>query len=260
MSEKKSGSGSENRIKSVENVFTIIESLCDQGWCGVSELARTLNIPKSTAHVYLTSLRDAGYVVKESDEYHLSLRFLQLGGRIRHTRSVYQAARPEVDELARSTGEVGTIGYEEDDRRVLVYRSEPAEGVSDNAPTGEFTRMHWTALGKVLLAQRPDDEVRGFVDRYGLPSATDNTITGIDSLLEELDTTREQGYSVEDEERVKGAKSIAIAINGGGPGPGKSGISIAGPKHRFTPERVENELLPELRNAANVIRLKYKHY
>ncbi|WP_303646400.1 IclR family transcriptional regulator, partial [Halorubrum sp. Atlit-26R] len=121
-------------------------------------------------------------------------------------------ARSEVDDLSQSTGEVGTIGYEENGQRVLVYRTEPFEGVSDNAPTGEFTEMHWTAVGKALLSQRTDDDIRAIVERFGLPRATENTITNLDELLDEIDEIRAQGYSIEDEERVKGVKSIAVPI------------------------------------------------
>ncbi|RLM53202.1 IclR family transcriptional regulator, partial [Halorubrum sp. Atlit-26R] len=165
-----------------------------------------------TVHIHLQTLRNLGYVVKEDGKYQLGLRFLELGGRVRHNRSIFQVARSEVDDLSQSTGEVGTIGYEENGQRVLVYRTEPFEGVSDNAPTGEFTEMHWTAVGKALLSQRTDDDIRAIVERFGLPRATENTITNLDELLDEIDEIRAQGYSIEDEERVKGVKSIAVPI------------------------------------------------
>ncbi|MDF9747841.1 IclR family transcriptional regulator [Natrinema salsiterrestre] len=260
MAKDKDGSGTGNRINAVENAFTMIERMQELEQCGVSELAADLDIPKSTAHVYLKTLEELGYVIKENGQYRLSMRFLELGGLVRHNRSIYQAARSEVDALSRTTGEVGTIGYVEDGMRVLVYRTEPVEGVSDNAPTGEFTEMHWTAVGKVLLAQRTDEEIRDVVDRHGLPAATENTITDLDELLKEAAEIRTQGYSIEDEERVSGIKSIAVPIDSNGSDSGNSAISIAGPKHRFSTERVEEELLPELRNVANVIELQSRHY
>lgn len=260
MSQNRTDSGSSNRIKAVANAFNIVGAVQERGQCGVSELADHLDIPNSTAHVYLKTLEDLGYMINEDGEYRLSLRFLEVGGRVRHDRRVYLAARSEVDDLSRTTGEVGTIGYEEDGMRVLVYRSEPPEGISDNAPTGEFTRMHWTAVGKSLLSQRSNDEVLDIAERFGLPAATENTITNPDALLEEVKTIRSQGYSIEDEERVNGVRSIAVPIPGEKDKPGNAAISIAGPKHRFSDERIDDELLPELQNTANVIELQYKHY
>lgn len=248
------------QIDAVETAFNIIESIQEIERCGVTDLANRLEIPKSTAHIHLQTLRNLGYVVKEDGKYQLGLQFLELGGRVRHNRSIFEAARSEVDELARSTGEVGTIGYDEKGQRVLVYRTEPFEGVSDNAPTGEFTRIHWTAVGKALLSQRTDDEIRDIINRFGLPRATENTITDLDKLLEEIDKIRTQGYSIENEERVKGIKSIAVPIRDDENQAGNSAISISGPKHRFDDERIESELLSALQNAANVIELRYKHY
>lgn len=260
MGHEEDDSGSSNRIKSVENAFNIIETIQKLERCGVSALADHHDIPKSTAHIYLKTLQELGYVIKEDGEYQLSLRFLELGGTVRHSQSIYLVARSEIDSVARSTGEVGTIGYEEDGMRVLVYRSEPVEGVSDNAPTGEFTRMHWTAVGKVLLSRHSNTEIRNIVSQYGLPTATENTITDVDELITAVDTIRSQGYSIEDEERVTGVKSVAVPVADDENKAGNSAISIAGPKHRFSDERIEDELLPELRNAANVIELQYKHY
>lgn len=260
MTHDKADSESSNRIKSVENAFTIVETIQKLERCGVTDLADSLDIPKSTAHIYLKTLRELGYVLKEDGAYRLSLRFLELGGNIRHRRSIYSVARSEIDSVAQTTGEVGTIGCEENGMRVLVYRSEPVEGVSDNAPMGEFTRMHWTAIGKALLARHSNDEIRDIAGRLGLPAATENTITNVDELIDEVDTIRSQGYSIEDEERVNGVKSLAVSITDDENRPGTSAISIAGPKHRFSDERIEEELLLELRNAANVIELQYKHY
>ncbi|MFB9807775.1 helix-turn-helix domain-containing protein [Haladaptatus pallidirubidus] len=70
-----------NRIKAVENMFEIVENVGKLDGCGVRELANHMDLPKSTAHVYLKTLEDAGYAVKRNGEYQLSLRFLNVGGR-----------------------------------------------------------------------------------------------------------------------------------------------------------------------------------
>lgn len=249
-----------NRISSVSNAFNIIETVQDLERCGVSELADQIDVPKSTAHVYLKTLEDLGYVINEDGRYQLSLRFLQLGGLVRHNLSGYQTARSEIGTVSQETGEVGTIGYEENGLRVLAYRSEPVEGVSDNAPTGEFTKMHWTAVGKALLAQHADDEIQDIIERHGLPAATESTITDPDTLFEEITEIRECGYSIEDEERVSGIKSVAVPISSENSNSKNIAISMAGPKHRFNTERIKGELLPKLQNAANVIELQSRHY
>ena len=255
-----SDSSSSNRIKAAEKAFNIIETLQDLDGCGVKELADQRDIPKSTAHVYLKTLQDTGYVVKRDQEYHLSLRFLKHGGYVRHHLEVYQASREKIDELSRVTGEVATVGFEEGGLRVLLYRTEPAEAISDNAPTGEHTRMHWTALGKALLSQLSDDKIHDIVAQYGLPEATENTITDGQTLLNEVEKIRSQGYAIENEERVMGIKSLAVPITDLDGSAGNAAISIAGPKREFGKDRIETELLPEIQNTTNHIELRTNYY
>lgn len=258
MSNKEASSRSPNRINAVENVFDIIEHVQELGGCGVVELATEMDIPKSTAHVYLKTLEDEGYVTKRDDTYRLSLRFLEVGGEVRHQSKLYQVGRSVVDDLAEETGEVGTLGTEENGYRVMLYRTQPSGAVFNNAPTGEYTNMHWTSVGKALLSLKTDERIRSIVDRHGLPRATDHTITDVESLLDTVDAIRSRGYAIEDEERVAGVKAVAVPIETvDSP---DTAVSLSGPKHEFDAEQIENELLPPLRNSANVIELTAKHY
>lgn len=250
--------GDDRFVGAVEKSFTIVEHLVECHSAGVSEIARAVGLPKSTVTVHLQTLLELGYVVKNDEgTYRASLRFLEHGGQIRKHIDLYHAARAQVDELSNQVGEVATIGYEEADQRVLLYRTEPIEGLSDNAPVGQFTQMHWTALGKALLAQKSDEEIAAVVDTFGLPKATDHTITDRDELMAEVERIRERGYSVEDEERVEGIRSVAVPLDVEGIA---AAISIAGPKYRLTDERVRDELVEALQESANIIALKYQHY
>ncbi|QCS44938.1 IclR family transcriptional regulator [Natrinema versiforme] len=248
-----------NRIGAVKNLFEVVEGMEEFGGCGVRELADYIDVPKSTVHIYLKSLEDAGYVVQRDGQYQLSLRFLQVGGQVRHNNGLYQVGRNEIDELAQETGEVATIGCEECGYRVMLYRTEPIGAIFNNAPTGEYTRMHWTALGKAMLSQQSDERIGEIIEEHGLPQATEHTIVDRDALQDEIETVREQGYAIEDEERVNGVRSVAVPVSSEGV-TADAAISVAGPKHDFDEDRIENELVPELQNTANVIELKTKHY
>lgn len=248
----------DNYIEAVQKSFTLVEALAQHRSIGVSELARTVDLPKSTVDVHLRTLEELGYVVRTDDDaYRLSLRFLEHGGRIRKQIDLYHVARPQVDKLSNAVGEVATIGYEERYQRVLLHRTEPIEGLSDNAPVGQINRLHWTALGKALLSQLSAEEIDHVIETLGLPEATERTITDREALLEEVDRIREQGYAVEDEERIRGVRSVAVPLDVDDE---NAAISTVGPKHRVTTDRIESELVEALRETANVIALKYEHY
>ena len=115
-----------------------------------------------------------------------------------------------------------------------------------------------TALGKALLAQLPDDEIERIVERHGLPAATENTITEVEPLLEEIERVREQGYSIEDEEHHDGIQAIGVPVPYVENPPVFTAISVSGPKSRIKTNI--QELLNEIQSTVNVIELEYEYY
>lgn len=253
------GSKSPNVIKSVLSAFDIIESLEKTDGATVSELADALDIPNSTAHVYLKTLQEGGYVVKHDDTYRLGLRFLKHGGYVRHRLDLYQAAKAEVDELSNRTGEVADLGVEEGGKRVLVYKSEGPEGVTQKPVTGEYTHMHMTALGKALLASFDSERARTIIDTHGLPSSTPHTITDRDTLFDELQRTRDRGYAVENQERREGIRAIGAPIHDTD-GQAIGAVSISGPMSKLTDDRIHGSLAEEVNDSVNIIEIKHKNY
>jgi DNA-binding IclR family transcriptional regulator len=247
----------DNVIGSVERAFAVVGVMRERGTVRIDDVATALDIPTSTAHSHLKTLESIGYVVQGSEGYRLSCRFLRDGVTVRGRRNVYRATRSEIDALAESTGEVANLGVEENGQRVLLYQDEGTEAVYDNAPIGEHTEMHWTALGKAILAHLPAGYVGEIVDTYGLPRATRHTITDRDRLDRELARIRDRGYAIEDEERREGIRSLASPVVVDGTVVGS--VSVSGPKERLDDERIESELLPELRNTVNVVEVKYAY-
>jgi DNA-binding IclR family transcriptional regulator len=244
-------------IKSVERAFSIIQCLRESGRMTVSEVSEACDLPTSTAHLHLKTLASIGYVVTNEDGYRLSLLFLRDGIELRQRHRIYSISKDEVNELAATTGEVANLGIEEDGQRVLLYQSEGEEAVYDNTSTGEHTNMHWTALGKVILAHFPADYAQEIIDTHGLPAQTEQTITDPDELKTELRRIREQGYALEDEERRVGIRSVAVPIIVDENVVGS--LSLTGPKNRFTDQRVEEEFSTLLQEITNIVEVKYEY-
>jgi DNA-binding IclR family transcriptional regulator len=250
----------ESRIHAVDTTAEIFEALRGSGWTGVTELAQTLDLPKSTVHVYLATLHDNGFLAKRDGKYRIGLRLLELGGELRHGIDIFRASRSKVDNLSDKTGEVANIGVEEHGKRVLLYSSKPPEGLFDNAPTGQFRKMHLTALGKALLAQLSDERIHEIVDREGLPAATDQTITDRAELMDEIERIRDRGYSVEDEEHHHSIKAIGVPVHGIDDPPVSAAVSISGPKSRIGTGETMMELVREVQSTVEAIELEYEYY
>lgn len=244
-------------IRSVERAFRIVEALEQNEGVTMSELAAKLDIPQSTAHIYLKTLQKTGYLVRDDNEYNLGLRFLKHGGYVRHRLQVYQAAKSEIDALAHRTGEVVDFGIEENGKRVLVYKSEGPDVVTQKPVTGDYAHMHMTALGKAMLSILDEERVNEIVDEHGLPKATQHTIDDRADLHAELDRTRERGYSLENQERREGIRAVGVPIDLDDEM--TSALSISGPMSTLTESRID-ELQEQIHDSVNVIEIKIRNY
>lgn len=247
-----------NPIGAAETAFEIVEGVRELEGAGVTELAIHLDLPKSTVHNYLSTLTSAEYLVSEEGRYQIGTRFLQIGTHARNRQAVYPFAVPEVERLAEETGELANLLIEEHGRGVYLYRSTGDQAVQVDTQDGSRVYLHSTALGKAILAYSSSKQVDGIVDRHGLPAVTDQTITDEDRLHARLESIRDRGYAIDDEERLNGLRCIAAPILSIDDKV-LAAISISGPTSRMRGDRFK-EAIPELvLEAANVIQLNVTH-
>lgn len=246
-----------DHIQSVTRAFRIIKTLEENQGMTMSELSDEFDIPRSTAHVYLKTLSDTEYIIREGNKYKLGLRFLKHGGYVRYQLPIYQAAKSEVDALARRTGEAVDLGIEENGKRVLVYKSEGPDVVTQKPVTGDYAHMHMTALGKAMLSTFDKEDVNEIISEHDLPKATQHTIDNQADLYADLDQIRERGYSLEDQERREGIRAVGVPIDLDHDI--VSALSISGPMSKLTESRID-ELQQQIHASINVIEIKMRKY
>ncbi len=245
-------------VKAVETSFRIVEALRHRRRAGVSELSSELDVPVSTTYVHLNTLRELGYVVKSGNDYRLSLRFLEHGGSVRQHLEYFGVVEDSVNRTAYLTGEIAGFAIEEQGQRVIISRSEGRGAIGDQIPIGEYTHLHWTSLGKAIMAHLPRDRVDEIVDEHGLPRGTPNTITDRAVLAEELATIRQTGYAIDNAERRRGIRGISVPVKDANEEI-VGALGVAGPKQRFDEAHL-GELLSVLEEKQNVIEIRSEYY
>jgi len=183
--------------------------------------------------LHLSTLVANDYVVKEDEQYRRSFRFLEVGGSVRHRLDVARLLRNKVEELGWKTGEIVGAGIEENGQRVILYRSAGKKAAGDELPIGHHTEMHWTSLGKAILASVPAERRREIVEDQGLPRGTSKTLTTDEELERAMERVRQQGYAIDDEEHLQGVRGVAVPIFDQ-EGNVLVSIGITGPRDRFS--------------------------
>ena len=241
----------------MNTVLRILEFIKENEEVGVTKLAESLSLPKSTAYGYLNTLKRNEYVQNSDGRYRLGLRFLDLGESARRTDWLYETAKSEVDQLAAETGEVVNLMTEEFGDCVYLYIAQGEKAVQFDTRPGTRVPLYCTALGKVTLAHLPEPRREALVNEITFDPITEHTITDASEFREELDQISERGIAFDRQERAMGIHCMAAPIQVDNEYVGA--ISITGPIPRMRGERFTQELPDTLADAASVIQLRLRY-
>ena len=181
-----------------------------------SEVVDETEIPKASAHRLLQELVELTALTfdESSRRYRGGLLLAHLGASVTASYDVRRIARPQLEKLHSSTGNVATLGIRDDDQGIYIDKIEPAGFIIRlHSEVGKRFPLHSTAMGKVLLAHS-DAETISKITRRKLQAFTDNTITDGQALRSELDDVLKQGYAVDREEITRGLVCVAAPIYG----------------------------------------------
>jgi DNA-binding IclR family transcriptional regulator len=90
--------------------------------------------------------------------------------------------------------------------------AEAAKPLKISSPPRTSIPLLAGAVGKVFLAQQPEDQVIKIISEHGLARFTKRSIVRKADYLAELDTVRRQGYALDNEEYLPGVKAVAVAL------------------------------------------------
>ena len=243
-----------DQVNSVLNALNVIEVLYQIDGGGASEVARELDLAKSTVYSHLQTLEEAEYVAREGDQYHVGLKFLKLGVFSRSRKQEYTMSEQKVRELAEETQERSQFIVEEHGRGVYLHREVGDRAVHTDPGIGKRIPLHSTAAGKAILAELSSERIEAIIDRWGLEATTKHTITDPDELRADLEEIQERGYAINLEENVPGLHAVGVAVTGDD-NRVCGALSVSGPSHRFKGDILHEEIPDLLLGAANELEL-----
>jgi DNA-binding IclR family transcriptional regulator len=221
---------------------------------GLSELARQVGLPKSSAHALARTLDDEGFLERDDKgAYRLGPRLLRLLLQLGHRFELPAVARPIMQDLVEELQETAILGVRQDASVLYVEQIEAPQYIRYAAPMGEPRPLYASSIGKVHLAAMPIEEARALLRRAKIERLTSHTKVSVSAIMSELSKVRMQGYALNLEETVAGVAAIAVPVFAGGDSrrPVLAGLSIAGPADRLR-DRLE-QLPDRLKLAAQAI-------
>jgi IclR family KDG regulon transcriptional repressor len=227
-----------NEVRSVRRAIRILEAFRDGSSPTVTELSRTLKLPKSSVYELVSTLAAEGVVRKEasSNRYRLGLRLVELARAARHDLDVHQVAHPLIEKLRDELNETVQLTVLDGEQILYIDGCESSRQLRTFFEPGDRAPLYCTALGKAILANLPARDSERILRRKSLRAFTSKTLTDPAALRRELARTAARGYSIDDMEHEEGVRCVAAPIRDR-EGRAFASISVSGPAHRVSPAR-----------------------
>lgn len=201
-------------LRSVTHALALLEAFTvEKPELGVTELARTLGLGKSTVHRLLVSLAARGYIRKNprTDKYCLGLKVFEVGARAAGQPAIRETVGPFLRQLMLASKETVHLGVLDEGEVVYIDKIDSQQTLQMYSRIGRRAPLHCTALGKALLAWEPPDTVEPFL-RRPLKGYTSRTLTDPAALRRELGRIRSTGYAIDNEEFEMGLRCVAAPL------------------------------------------------
>ena len=240
-------------VNTVLKSIQILDELSAGQTLGASELARILNLPKSSVFAILETLASRKVVEKNSQtgKYHLGIKLIELGNCAQAGLDLCRIAAPFLQGLNLRFDETVHLTVLDDDEVLYIDCIESKRRLRTYSVIGVRAPLYCTSVGKSILAFKSEVEIERIVERKGLAPFTVHTISTKEKLLAEVARIRAEGYAIDDMEHEEHLRCLGAPIFDAH-GDAFAAISLSGPAERNTLARIR-EMAPVVMAAANEI-------
>ena len=227
--------------QSLDKALQIVEAMsASSGTMRLQDIAGQVGMPVSTVLRMLNTFVKTGYAYQDpnTSRYGLTYKFSTLSSPANLRESLISCGHQILLDLCNEVGESCSLIVESEDNIIHIDSSEPSGKMLMSHPyLGQSAPLYCTGAGKIFLLNRSDPELDLYLQHTEFRRFTDHTLTSPDALKKEVDTARECGWAMDNEEYIEGIRCIAAGIRDGS-GSYIGSISISLPSIRMTEDQI----------------------
>jgi IclR family pca regulon transcriptional regulator len=218
----------------------------------LSEVATRTGLTRAGARRILLTLQTLGYVESDGRLFRLTARILDLGFAYLSSMPIWNLAEPVMEALVEEVKESCSAAVLDGTDIVYVLRVPTHKIMRNTLGVGSRLPAYCTSLGRVLLADLPDEELVRRLKASRPRALTRHTATDPDTLLARVQQVRRQGWCIVNQELEEGLISLAAPITNRA-GRTIAALNISGQANRTSAKVAQEKLLPPLLKAARAI-------
>jgi DNA-binding IclR family transcriptional regulator len=220
-------------VKTADRTLDVLELFArEQRPLNLSQISALLQAPLSSSHALIKTLQARGYLVQLSRRqgYYPSSRLGSMAEAIARATPVVGLVDPVLEALRDEAKESVVLVKRQGERVLYVEVYESDESVRFTPVAGETKPLHTTASGKAIMSTMPPDALRELLGRLVLTPVTENSVTSVRELREQIERGRRRGWWLVESENTRDLTAIAAPARIGGE---VFAVVLGGPPARF---------------------------
>lgn len=246
-------SKTEYKVQSVEKAMELLEFLAgNPGHHPLQKLSQQVDLSRNKTFRLLATLCATGFVEKDLEKgtYQVGVLSVTLAHKVLNGSSLTAFARPVMEGLARRHDEAVYMTVIRDGDVVFLDMVDCDQQVKAAPFIGKRVPFFTNAAGKVMKALDSWELLEKLVKKRGTGAVN------YQKLEEELEEIRAKGVAVDTGGLGEGIISVAVAVRDYA-GKVVGAITMLGPSFRMLGDRLENEIIPSMREAAELVSAKF---
>lgn len=249
--EKTASATPEKETGTVRRVLMLLRCLADNPGESAQSLAERLNLPRSTVHRLLATLRDNGFAMHEtSGSFEPGLEMYRMAGRLNARMPYKRLAAPYLEELSARFHETAILSLLARPQLRMFHAATcfPPDPMRYNIELNRLEPLLWGATCRVQLAYLSEEEVSAAAAQ-GDVSPVKKLRPDMAELRKALARIRADGYAITQAHRTANAVGVAAPFfDGAGEITGSLGFLI--PDFRWD-DKVSERVVRALRESAD---------
>ncbi|WPK69178.1 Pectin degradation repressor protein KdgR [Eubacterium callanderi] len=237
-------------VKALDKGLDILECFFhNKEELGILEISKCVDANESTVYRMVKTLEEKGYLLQNANnkKYRLGFQMLDISGCTIFNKKLIDIIYKYMKKVYEATNETINFAFRANNSVVYLCKIDSTDMLRPNFIVGEKYPTYCTSLGKVLLSELSNEEVRDLFTEP-LYQYTENTIKTSEDLIQELDRVRELDYAVDNEEFSVGIYCMGIPVRVNCLGPKSVGaISIPLPTVRLHKKEKILDLLLDIK-------------
>lgn len=233
-------------VRSLERGIAVIRSFsADAPRQTLADVARATGLNRATARRLLLTLVELGYVTGDGKYFELTPRVLDIGYSYVASLKLTDLAQPFLEQFSEEVHESSSVSVLDGSDIVYVARVPTKRIMTVAIGLGSRFPAFQTSMGRVLLAERTDDEIVEIFAATDKTHKTDYTVETAEELLDRIVEVRANGWALVDQELEIGVRSVAAPLRNAS-GRAVAAVNVSTHVGRTDLDELRSRFLPRL--------------